>query len=64
MSSEETLLAALTVPIVGSVLIAFCGRWPNLRETATLVTATALFGLVVSLYPHTMSDSKPFIIIG
>ena len=64
MSPEATIQAALTVPIVGSVLISLCGRWPNLRETATLVTASTLFALVISLYPHIINDSKPFVIIG
>jgi multicomponent Na+:H+ antiporter subunit D len=38
---------SLLVPLVGAVLIALAGRWPNLRETITLVTAATLFLLVV-----------------
>ena len=64
MSSEITIQAALITPLIGAVLIAFSGRWPNLRETITLVTATILFVLVASLYPEIMSGGRPSLVIG
>ena len=49
MSSETVLVATLAVPAVGALLIALTGRWPNLRETVTLLTSIVLFGLVLSI---------------
>ncbi|UCH50270.1 MAG: monovalent cation/H+ antiporter subunit D family protein [Betaproteobacteria bacterium] len=50
---------ALAVPAVGAVLIALTGRWPNLREAMTLVTAVVLFAVVASLLPEVMSGERP-----
>ena len=50
---------ALAVPAVGAALIALTGRWPNLRETVTLVTAAILFLIVASLLPAVMSGARP-----
>jgi len=45
-----TLIALLIVtPLAGALLVSLSGRWPNLRETVTLVTAATLFGLAVQL---------------
>lgn len=46
MTGLYTPLIAVLLPLIGAVLIALAGRWPNLRETVTLTTATALFALV------------------
>lgn len=64
MSPEITVLTALTTPLIGAVLIALCGRRPNLRETVTLITAATLFLLVASLYPIVMNGGKPSVVIG
>ncbi len=64
MSPEATIQAALVTPLIGAILIAFSGRWPNLRETVTLVTAVTLFALVVSLYPHVLAGGRPSLVIG
>ena len=47
MTANTALLLTLVVPLLGAVLIALAGRWPNLRETVTMVTALTLFGLVI-----------------
>ena len=49
MSPSTAITLALLAPLGGAVLIALAGRWPNLRETVTLVTALGLFALVASL---------------
>lgn len=38
-----SMLHALLIPAAGALVISRLGRWPNLRETVTLVTAIALF---------------------
>jgi multicomponent Na+:H+ antiporter subunit D len=47
VSAATALEFAILVPLLGALLIALTGRWPNLRETVTLVTALTLFGVVV-----------------
>lgn len=50
MSPEMLPVVAILVPLVGAGIIALLGRSPNLRETATLVTAAVLFAVVLRLY--------------
>ena len=50
---------ALAVPALGAVLIAIFGRWPNLRETITLITALALLLVVASLVPLVLDGERP-----
>jgi multicomponent Na+:H+ antiporter subunit D len=47
VTANTALLLTLLTPLLGSVLIALTGRWPNLRETITMVTALSLFALVI-----------------
>jgi multicomponent Na+:H+ antiporter subunit D len=46
VTAATALELAILVPLLGALLIALTGRWPNLRETVTLVTAVTLFGVV------------------
>jgi hypothetical protein len=39
-------VTALFLPLAGGLLVVALGKSPNARETATLVTATTLFGVV------------------
>jgi multicomponent Na+:H+ antiporter subunit D len=50
---------ALAVPAAGAVLIALTGRWPNLRESLTLVTSVALFAVAASLVPGILAGERP-----
>ncbi|MCB9934062.1 MAG: monovalent cation/H+ antiporter subunit D family protein [Planctomycetes bacterium] len=59
MTPEMTIMLALGVPLLGSVLIAMADRVPNLREAFTLLTALATFGLVASLYPQVIQGAQP-----
>jgi len=50
MFEPGTLIALLILtPLIGALLLSLAGRWPNLRETITLVTAATLFGLATQL---------------
>ena len=51
MSAPDLMLLALVIPALGACLIALCGKSPNLRETATLVTAVSLFAVILNLVP-------------
>ncbi len=50
---------ALAIPAIGAVLIAAAGRWPNLRETITLLTAVSLLYVVASLVPTVLAGQQP-----
>ena len=64
MTPEEIIQAALITPVIGAILIAFTGRWPNLREGVTLVTALTLFYWVTSLYPYVLDGERPTLVAG
>ncbi|WP_339856873.1 monovalent cation/H+ antiporter subunit D family protein [uncultured Nisaea sp.] len=59
MSMETALLATLVLPLVGMVLIWLTGNSPNLREGVTLVTAVALFAIVLALLDAVMAGEAP-----
>lgn len=59
MNTQLALQLALAVPLLGAVLIALCGRWPNLRETITLVTAVTLFCLVLQVFSAVSAGGDP-----
>lgn len=46
--AEQMPILALALPLLGAVVIAMVGRWPNLRETITMVVSVSLFILVAS----------------
>ncbi|HJO35591.1 MAG: proton-conducting transporter membrane subunit [Pseudomonadota bacterium] len=54
-----TILFAVFGPLVAVPLIALADRSPNLREAVTLVTATTLFLLVLSLLPLVSAGDRP-----
>jgi len=58
MSGAAVWLPVL-LPIAASVLIALAGRWPNLRETVTLITATALLFLVLQVADPVQAGQRP-----
>ncbi|MEM9302451.1 MAG: monovalent cation/H+ antiporter subunit D family protein [Pseudomonadota bacterium] len=64
MTPETTILLALGVPLIGALGIALAGRWPNVRETVTLVTAGALLLIVWSLFPVISAGGRPEVVLG
>ncbi len=50
---------AFWLPLAGSILIAFTGRHPNIRETVTLITAGLLAAMVFSLLPDVLAGGRP-----
>ena len=42
MTPELALALAIAMPVFGAVMIGLLGRWPNVREAATLITAVLL----------------------
>ena len=54
---------AIALPALGALLIALLGRWPNLREGATLLTAALLFGLVIGLLPDVLASESERVVL-
>jgi len=59
MTPETAVGTAVLLPLLGAVGIALTGRWPNLRESVTVVTALAVFGVVLSLVPGVLAGDRP-----
>ena len=59
MSPESLLLAALCIPLLGALAVAACDRWPDLRETMTLLAAAALFLCVLALLGPVLNGAQP-----
>ncbi|MGD8319310.1 MAG: proton-conducting transporter membrane subunit [Gemmatimonadota bacterium] len=49
MSVGALAALAVSLPIVAGLLVLALGKWPNLREAATLVMSTATFAVVLSM---------------
>ncbi len=49
MTGQELILLSLLIPFAGSLLIPVFGRWPNLRETVTLLAALSLFATIITI---------------
>jgi multicomponent Na+:H+ antiporter subunit D len=50
MSDPLLLLLAVFLPFIGAAGILLCRRWPNLREAVTLITASTVVVIVLSIY--------------
>ena len=59
MSGATTMALAVAVPLAGAILIGLTGARPNLRESVTLITAAALFGLIISLVAEVAAGGRP-----
>ena len=59
MTPAPAILLSLFLPLAGALLISMSGRWPNVREGVTLVTATLLFLAVISLVPSVFAGGRP-----
>ena len=59
IDASTLLWLAPAVPACGAALIALAGRWPNLREAATLLTAGVLLATVLALLPLVQAGGRP-----
>jgi len=59
MDPALTIQLALALPLAAALLTGVLGRWPNVREAATLCVAGTLFLLVASLAPGVFSGARP-----
>jgi len=56
---STTMALAVFGPWLASAAIVALARWPNLRETVTLLTAVLLFLLVLALLPAVLAGDHP-----
>jgi len=59
VNAETLVLAAVGVPVAGAAGIAAAGRFPDLREALTLLTAAMLAVIVWSLLPPVLAGARP-----
>ena len=59
MNPDAVILACIAVPVVGALLVALTGCWPNVRESVTLLSAATLFALVLSLFHGVAAGARP-----
>ncbi len=59
MTPENAIALSILVPLAGALVITALGRWPNLREAATLITAVTTFGVVLSIAPTVFAGGQP-----
>lgn len=57
--NPSTLPLILLLPLVGAIAIALAGRWPNVREAISLLTAVTLAVLVFSWFPEVSEGLRP-----
>lgn len=63
MTVETQILLAIFVPLAGMVAIALTGKWPNLREGMTLLTATLNAVNVWTILPVVLEGGRPIVAV-
>jgi multicomponent Na+:H+ antiporter subunit D len=59
MDPQALIVATLLVPVGGAVLMVLAGRWPNVREAVTLVTAGILLLCTLAVLPGVLAGARP-----
>jgi multicomponent Na+:H+ antiporter subunit D len=63
VNTATAMQLCLLVPALGAGGIVAAGRWPNLRETVTLVTAAALFVCVFAVLAGLLDGDLPTVVL-
>lgn len=64
LTPSQLILLTLLVPLAAAAGIVVFQRWPNLRETVTLVAAALVAWCVWSLAPIVMAGGRPTFLVG
>lgn len=59
MNDSWLMTAALATPFAATAAVLLAGRWPNLREAASLAAAAGLCVCVALLVPNVMAGGRP-----
>ena len=63
ITPENSIQAAVVLPLIGAIGIRFAGRWPNLRELVTLTTAVLTFWLIILLLVPVYAGARPEVLL-
>ncbi|MGE4659336.1 MAG: proton-conducting transporter membrane subunit [Arenicellales bacterium] len=61
--TEPILAWIVLTPLVGALAVLLTGRWPNLRETVSLITGGALIVQVATLVPPVLAGQSPGVLL-
>jgi len=64
VSGTLNVAFAVWIPLAGAALIAVTGRWPNVREAVTLVTALLLATFVYTVAIDVVDGGRPAVMLG
>ena len=59
LDGSALLGLALAIPALATLAILRLGRWPNLREAATLLASVLLFAVIMSLTGRVLAGARP-----
>ncbi|GAB4357371.1 MAG: proton-conducting transporter membrane subunit [Gammaproteobacteria bacterium] len=63
MSADALVIWAILMPFLGATVVAALDRWPNARETATLITALITFLVVMGIYSAVADGIRPGLVL-
>ncbi|WP_394132365.1 proton-conducting transporter membrane subunit [Shewanella maritima] len=56
LEPAQLINLAIVVPLIGAALVVLLGKYPNLRETASITTAVILFTVVLAITDNTFNQ--------
>ena len=56
LDPSQLINLTIFVPLIGAALVVMLGKYPNIRETASITTAVILFTLVLSIADSTFNQ--------
>jgi multicomponent Na+:H+ antiporter subunit D len=59
MTPSTAIAFSIGLPLFGAILIVLQGRYPNIREAVTLITATCLLLVVLTILPAVTAGERP-----
>jgi multicomponent Na+:H+ antiporter subunit D len=59
LDAQTILLSAMALPLIGALGVVALGRWPNLRDSWTVVIGIATFACVARLVEPVMTGDRP-----
>ncbi len=60
-SPEVCIQCCLALPLLGAILVAVLGRWPNLRDGVSIVVASMLFLVAIALSRSVFAGQRPLV---
>lgn len=63
MTSENLIILSIVLPIIASFLIILTDKSPNLREAVTLITATIIAAITITLGSRVLAGERPELFI-